>query len=191
MLNPPDDVTKLNPKAPEFVPQINELITLDLSKCTEIKTPPSVIALCANSEPIQPALYSNDRSQARVLDTSDEPAFMSRNITVDDLLCPPDEVLLIVHDVALDFQCSLENEDDTYRLAQLLTYDLLSDDDLSVKLARSLCVKVNILNKGYDRMSHSKPCVNFTIDFNLNDLSLSQQLRIANSFITRCVYGMC
>ena len=42
--------TKFNPKSPGFVPHTSGLITLDLSKDTKVKTPPSVIAPCINSE---------------------------------------------------------------------------------------------------------------------------------------------
>ena len=97
---------------------------------------------------------------------------MSRDISVDDLLSPPDEVLLDAHDAELDIQYALENENNVQRRAQLLTYDLLTNDDVSVKLARCLCVKEDILNKGYDKMSRNKPRVNCNIDVNLADLSL-------------------
>ena len=46
MLKPSEDVTVLNPEVSEFVLQANELIDLNNCKGTEIKTSPSVIALC-------------------------------------------------------------------------------------------------------------------------------------------------
>ena len=89
VLNPPEDVAKLNPKASKFVPQTNELNTLDHSKGTEVKTPTSVIAIapCVNSEPIQQIMYSENWSQAKIVGTSNEAVIMSpRNFSTANSL---------------------------------------------------------------------------------------------------------
>ena len=61
---------------------------------------------------------------------------MMRDISVDALLNPPDDVLAETFDAELEIKCALEDTDDLDRRAMLITSHLLTDPDDCVKLAQ-------------------------------------------------------
>ena len=61
---------------------------------------------------------------------------MMRDISVDVLPNPPDDLFEEAFDAELDISCALEDTDDLDRRAMLITSHLLTDPDDCVKLAQ-------------------------------------------------------
>ena len=78
--------------------------------------------------------YSSEWGQGQVIDgTTSEPVVMMRDITVDALLNPPDDVFEKAFDAELEISCALEDTVDLDRRAMLITSHLMTDPDDCVK----------------------------------------------------------
>ena len=128
-----------------------------------------VLAL-QNHSNIHNKTYSSEWSQAQVVDgTTREPVVMMRDISVDALLIPPDDVLDEAFDAELENSCALEDIYDLERRAMLIISHLMTDSDDFVKLARKLSVKDDILIRGYPKKPRSEPRTTVAIDVEETD----------------------
>ena len=99
------------------------------------------------------------------------------DISLNDVLNPPDDVLLKYSDAELDIYYALEpqQKNDAVSEAQLICCDLLHNPDETVKLARRMCLKKDILNKGHPKISRSKPRTISAIDVYFCDVELKNR----------------
>ena len=131
--------------------------------------------------------YSSEWGQAQVVDgTTSGPVVVMRDISVDVLLNPSDEVLDEAFDGELEISCELEDTDDLDCRAMFITSHLMTDPDNCAKLARKLFVKDDILKKGYPRKRRSVPRTIVPIDVEVaHDVELHNRFDI----LTRLLSG--
>ena len=86
-------------------------------------------------------------------------------------------VLLKYPDAETDINYALEPEQENYAVseAQLMCCDLLHNPNDTVKIARRMCIKKYILNKGHPKISRGKPRAVPAIDVDFCDVELKSR----------------
>ena len=74
-----------------------------------------------------------------------------RDIAVDSLLNPPEDISEEAFDAELEISCALEDTDDLGHRTMLITSHLMTDPDDCVKLSRKLLVKDDIVKRDTQR----------------------------------------
>ena len=97
----------------------------------------------ANSDQCEPVDHAIIFDYSDVDEENSKPGTFSYKISMNDLLHPPDAVLLNYFDAELEINCALEadQKNEAISEAQLICCDLLNNSDDTIKLARRICVK--------------------------------------------------
>jgi len=158
-------------------PSTSEPVTLKCS-VNDMPPPSDVVVssqaksdLCNSVDDVN--LYASFNTEVK----NNKPESVSPDISLNDVLNPPDAVLLKYSDAELDVNYALEpqHENNAISEAQLICCDLLHNSDETVKLARRMCVKKDILNKSHPKISRGKPRAVAAIDVNFCEVKLKNR----------------